>query len=365
MMTIIRNTLFFILLVATVTQAQVVINPIVTNSPFFNLDQLTNIQLTNASVAPIQGIVQIQMEDNVHNSIFQMQSYPITINQGQRIGGQEIEWENGLQLGNEAVSRLLATSGELMSGQYVYCYRFLNSLTGQVVGSYCQENSFQNFQRPKLIFPAKQASLTNRFPVLIWQPPVPGASRGALNYTLRLVELEEGQAAVDALNRNMPLLERHHLKTSSLPYPITAMPLKEGQQYAWQVTAYWNDVEMGQTEIWGFEVVQAEKLPTENTLPSYRLVSKQMAGNYYVFDQQILFAYENKAREKNLRYKIYPKGEKENDFVVLPTISLSSGINQIAIDITNKLNLKKDSPYILEITDKHGFVYFLAFKVKK
>ena len=141
--------------------------------------------------------------------------------------------------------------------------------------------------------------------------------------------------------------------------------MKRGHHYAWQVIAYWNDIEMGKTEVWEFEVDKSKSTASKSESPTYRMVKKQMAGTYYTFSDHLYFAYDNKANDANLSYTIYTKGEQSKSLKELPEIPLESGRNQLQIDIKKILNLIKGQSYILKITDRYGFEYFLAFKIVK
>ncbi|MEO1627761.1 MAG: hypothetical protein AAFV25_21615, partial [Bacteroidota bacterium] len=190
--------------------SQVVIRPVSMNSPVFNFDQLLQFQLVNSGATPVKGIVQIQVEDNHSNGILQINSLPINLPVGVSMDQQQVQWEGGIQLGENQFARWLAQSGGLPRGQYIYCYRFLETQSGRTLGNFCQENSSTHFRLPELVYPFHAAVLSNPFPVLSWRPPVP-LQGSSLRYNLKLVELLDGQSPLEAINSNLPLLEKYRL----------------------------------------------------------------------------------------------------------------------------------------------------------
>lgn len=349
-------------LFVTLGFSQVLINPTAGNQPFFNLDQLVKIQLINTSKEQIKGIVHISMEDHQSNTIFQMHSLPLELSANQTLYAQQIQWEQGLEFGNQAVARSLARSGKMNTGQYVYCYRFVELTNGRSLGTYCQENGWQNFQLPQLAFPANQTVIQTKHPLLNWHPPLPIIGSD-LNYSIQLVEVVADQTSTEAIYRNLPLLELHNQKQLFLNYPISAIPLQEDKKYAWQVTAYWGAVEMGKTDIWEFAIEQAEEVPEPEEEYSYRFVKRELGNASYIFSKDIHFAFDNRLYEKELTYKIYPAGKESALIKNIPTLSLVNGINQLVIPIHRKLKLKESVPYVLEIQTAKKAIYFLEFKV--
>ncbi|MEM9919270.1 MAG: hypothetical protein AAF990_14300 [Bacteroidota bacterium] len=342
--------------------AQVVIRPISPTTPFFNIDQLLKFQLINTTNQDFSGVVQIQIEDQYAKSILQIHSLPMELPAGASMNQQNIQWEGGVRLSENQFARWLAQSGGLPNGQYIYCYRFVDTQSGRNLGNYCIENASFDFRLPELIYPFDGEKLKTAFPVLSWRPPVP--LRGnALNYSLRLVELLEGQSPISAVNSNLPLFDKRRLRTLSMPYPVSAIPLEMDKQYVWQVTAYWRDIEIGKTDIWQFSLAE-EAIPQEAPplAESYRFVRRKLNGKAYLFSDKLHFAFDNRANEKVLAYRIYAKGNQQEELANLPAISLSPGLNQIDVPIDKKLNLKKERNYVLEIKDAYQTSHYLEFK---
>ncbi|MEO1517232.1 MAG: hypothetical protein AAFV95_19560 [Bacteroidota bacterium] len=346
---------------ATPSWSQVVIRPVSTNSPIFNFDQLLQFQLVNTGTSPVKGIVQIQVEDNYSNGILQINSLPISVAVGASMDQQQVQWEGGIKLGENQFARWLAQSGGLPRGQYIYCYRFLEAQSGRTLGNFCQENSSTYFRLPELVYPFHEATLQNRFPVLSWRPPVPLQGNN-LRYNLKLVELLRGQSPLEAIHTNIPLLEKYHLSTLSLPYPPTGIPLEKDQQYAWQVTAFWNEIEIGKTNIWTFSIEEEEIEKEEPQIESYRLVKQRQKGSPYVFTDALYFAYDNRAFESELTYSIHAKNASREAMTNLPSIALTPGMNEIKLDIDKHADMEAGQHYVLTIWDRYQVPYYLEFK---
>ena len=347
-----------------ISYSQVIIRPTALNSPFFKFEQLFQIQLMNTSPEAVRGVIQVRLEDNLSKNIFQINSLPITLAKGQNIQGNAINWEQGLDLSNQQLASTLNQYGRLVNGQYIYCYRFIDQSNGRTIGSFCQESAAINYQLPALIYPRNSQKITNPFPVLSWRAPIP-LFGNELNYALRLVSLEKGQSPLDAINSNLPLLEKYRLKHLILPYPPTGIPLKKDQQYVWQVTAFWGEVEVGKTEIWQFSLVEPA-VTLDKKIASYRLVKRQMGASFYVFsDREIFFGYDNYLADKKLKYTIYAKDDPKKIIADLPKVALASGLNQIILKLDPSLKLADKQAYILEIENSKGESFFLSFKYSK
>ena len=139
-----------------------------------------------------------------------------------------------------------------------------------------------------------------------------------LTYNLKLVALDKGQSPTDAIYRNLPLLEKYRVRGLSMPYPVTAMPLKEGQKYAWQVTAFWGNTEIGKTEIWAFSLEKPKPIAQINRQESYRLVKQELGSSFYIFSNEIYFAFQNQGYEATLNYSIYSKENPKKKVNNLP-----------------------------------------------
>jgi len=95
------------LAIVSTISGQIIIRPTALNNPFFKFEQLFQVQLMNTTQNTVNGVVQIRLEDNASNTIFQINSLPIVLHEGQNIQGNQLSWEQGLELSNQQIIYLL------------------------------------------------------------------------------------------------------------------------------------------------------------------------------------------------------------------------------------------------------------------
>lgn len=157
------------------------------------------------------------------------------------------------------VAGVLSATGRLPDGSYRLCAAFSSlSVFGAALPDIetCAAWTLSFPAPPRLIAPADQTVLTMRFPVLQWTPVV-GQGATGVGYQVRVVEVLEGQSAVQALAANPPLVEQVMMGVTALLYPVAAQPLEDGKRYAWRVQAVRNGqpfgLNSGLSEVFGFE----------------------------------------------------------------------------------------------------------------
>lgn len=108
-------------------------------------------------------------------------------------------------------------------------------------------------QAPILINPPDQSNLTMETPIFNWTPIV-GMQNYTIEYDFLLVEVFDSQTPLQAINSNRAYAQKALTSQISLAYTPEFLPMEEGQQYAWQVTARAQGQELpikndGQSEI--------------------------------------------------------------------------------------------------------------------
>ena len=134
--------------------------------------------------------------------------------------------------------RKMRFTGRLLEGYYTACLTVEN-LNGVILANnICSNFTILYPSAPQLIFPVNNDSLESNtnYPTFQWIPViVPPAYQ--IKYTLRIVEILQGQTQDQAINSNIPLYENSQILINSFTYPIEALPIEEGKKYAWQVQA--------------------------------------------------------------------------------------------------------------------------------
>ncbi len=127
-------------------------------------------------------------------------------------------------------------TGRIPEGHYTLCID-VEDVEGKVlVKNVCSDFTIVYPDPPHLVTPFDADSLESnvKYPVFQWTPVVVPADY-QLRYSLRIVEILNGQTPLKALDSNIPQYENDNIFTTTLIYPISALPLDTGKTYAWQV----------------------------------------------------------------------------------------------------------------------------------
>lgn len=127
-------------------------------------------------------------------------------------------------------------SGRLLEGVYTVCLTIENINGAVLASNVCSDFTILYPSAPQLIFPANNDSIESNinYPTFQWTPViVPPAYQ--IKYTIRIVEVLQGQTPSQAISANVPVYENNQLMTNVFVYPIDAFPLETGKKYAWQV----------------------------------------------------------------------------------------------------------------------------------
>lgn len=127
-------------------------------------------------------------------------------------------------------------SGRLLEGVYTACLTIENINGAVLASNVCSDFTILYPSAPQLIFPANNDSIESNinYPTFQWTPViVPPAYQ--IKYTIRIVEVLQGQTPSQAISANVPVYENNQLMTNVFVYPIDAFPLETGKKYAWQV----------------------------------------------------------------------------------------------------------------------------------
>lgn len=129
-------------------------------------------------------------------------------------------------------------TGRLLEGEYTVCINIEN-LTGAVLANnICADFTILYPSAPQLISPEDNANLEPMisYPTFQWIPVIV-PSGYEVKYTLRIVEVMEGQTPLQAITANYPVYENNQITNSTFTYPLDAPELESGKVYAWQIQA--------------------------------------------------------------------------------------------------------------------------------
>lgn len=231
--------------------------------------------------------VRIQTKQNYNPLNLSLQGIPFTVSSLDL--GTYFDYQN---LDVQGVSLISLEQNGLPPGQYQICTRIRNSdgvfITGEAPIGCSNFFTINAVEPPRLIAPfcGDDVTTLNNNVVFSWTTP-PGVSIPTISYTLKLIELVDGQDPNQAfLASTIPaFFEKTVRSQTSILYGPIDPPLEVGKRYAWQVIA--EDEEMntpflneGRSEVCWFRY-KPIRLPTgivnpiDNTntlsLPSFEI----------------------------------------------------------------------------------------------
>ncbi|HEY3372513.1 MAG TPA: SdrD B-like domain-containing protein [Prolixibacteraceae bacterium] len=99
-------------------------------------------------------------------------------------------------------------------------------------GQHIGDRNFGNRSVLTLLSPAEGETLQEGKSILFnWLPPVPVPG----SYQIKIVEITGDQSPEEAISMNTVLFEAAEILTTSFTYPVSAMKLRTGRKYAWQI----------------------------------------------------------------------------------------------------------------------------------
>lgn len=232
-------------------------------------------------------------------------------------------------------------------GEYSFCFRFIPS---DKMSNDDFEDCFDAIIQPlvpiSLQMPAEFDTICQKRPLLSWQPPMPYNS--SMRFRLVLTEKRDGETASESILKHAPLLLLDQISGVAVNYPASYPELKEGKTYCWQVAAYQLGLIISTSEVWEF-TVQCKESPIPESKDSYRDLKVLSAGNYYIANRFLKFAFTNNYNLSKLTYAIYDLSEGRKALKDLPEIKLISGVNRVDIDLTD-LELISGRQYLLRVS---------------
>jgi hypothetical protein len=156
--------------------------------------------------------------EETHGQVFHATTKPFRLTLGSKVYGyrsvtiDKTETASGYEM-------FVTRSGALPDGKY----RFRLILVPFGVGD---SNGFKvkPMGPPRLILPHNRDTLTDKYPLFVWTPPMPRPS-GPLAYDLKLVEVLPGQIPEEAIRSNRPWFEQKGITATQLRYPASARAL--------------------------------------------------------------------------------------------------------------------------------------------
>jgi outer membrane protein assembly factor BamB len=180
-----------------------------------------------------------------------------------------------------SVSRM----GQFPDGIYIitiYVYEEGGGLLG--TGGFTQD--VKNHSPPRLQYPIDNSDITEPLPMFTWFPAYPP---GTADYTIRIVEILEGQSPESAISANPAWFLANELFTEEIIYPVYADCFEDGHIYAWQVEGYYEGSSIGKSEIWTFSCVSPrESLDESSEIWSFETGDRVVSSPAIAMDGSII-----------------------------------------------------------------------------
>jgi len=194
-----------------------------------NFKYLWNVTLHNPTTQASSVSFRIEAREVKAGPVFTASTQPIALPPGERrLTTTDIKLVDvSCKKGYEA---FVASGKVLPEGDYTYVITLVPGMTQSVF--------FLRVRVPKpveLIWPANGALVDDTQPMFVWKPPEVSGPIVRYHYSLRVVEVTQGQNAATAIRRNRPVFEKSGVPTTAFRTPPPAK-LAASRTYAWRVT---------------------------------------------------------------------------------------------------------------------------------
>ncbi len=351
--------LIALLPVALLSKAQVTVSVQLPPGGMVQKDQLWNIVVVNNSGTIDDAIITLDIQDAVTGqTVLSAAGRNFMLGKGIKV--MSIKDVQPLQY-NYLAAEL--TGIYIPLGTYVACYRvFKNDAKGpQPLGDECVRININPLSPPLLNAPADKSVLETNYPQFTWLPPAPLDMFNSLNYDLLLAEVMQGQSPAEAILYNTPVYTDYNLKNVYLNFPSSFSKLKEGQQYAWQVTARNGLNYSAQTEVWSFTIKKADSVITNSASGAYVVLksSSEQGGISYISTGELLVKYYSFEKEHTAVIKLFTADRK---LVKEIRQKINYGDNFLRLKLDREF--KKGADYIIELPDRQNNIYSSRFSIQ-
>lgn len=342
----------FLLLNATYSAAQfnLIQKPV---NPFrFGLNNLWDINIVSS--ASVDVYLEVRISKNGIGPILTSSSSNFALAVGMNSLGSGNMTSKSLNYLNGDIRSWIESHQTLPPGRYNICYQVkcaTPNCGGTSIGpdnQQCFEFVLENPSPLLLNFPQDESVISITRPLLTWIPPSPVSNE--VTYTLRLVKKQEKQSSQDAIQRNIPLIERSGISGNTLSFPPDVEELVKGETYAWEVHAVLLNEKIAQSQVWEF------------TIGNDTVIKKQEHNNYIKIREvnpSSAIVVENVLR-LDYRELVEKKGRLDIEFLTLSgrlkgtnSTDVFYGENLLNIPIGD-LGLVPNTDYLVRIKNQTG-----------
>ena len=341
-------------------KAQVSLNIPAIAAPLMKPEMLWNLVIIDQQMEDISGRIKIVIKDNKQQVIYSALSTNIIISHG----AKNITYSSVLPITN-IYSAQNGQSSWLKVGNYNVCYSFIQqSHSGEFtsLSDDCIDFIVEPLSPPLLNYPDDKSQIADIRPNLSWLPPAPYNIFENLKYECKIVGLNEGQTASEAIRDNTPVFFINDINVNNTIIPGSYKALETGKNYVWQVAAYDGNYSI-KTEVWKFSVLKDSILEIIAKTPFVKMSQNKIefATMQQGYIKVVLPNYSNDLQAK---LSLIEEGYKSSKPIMTVDININSGVNYLTKEFTTKKKLDENKIYQLVWINSKNERWIVRFKPK-
>ncbi|MES2430940.1 MAG: hypothetical protein V4556_08385 [Bacteroidota bacterium] len=348
-------TFFCLLMAASISIAQVTLQPIVPSVGMVQKMQLWNLIILNNSSNHYVAKIEIVLRDR--NSQLEILNAVCTINIPSGATQTNASALEPIIYNYTQANTFNSQLNILPVGAYIACYSLIESKSENVLASECINFDTEPLSPPMLINPSDSSELDIQPSQFTWAPPTPTMMFNNLQYQTIITEVYQGQTATEAIQNNLPFYIEDNLPINLLNYPSSNINFEKNKWYAWQIIAKDGDNYAAKSEAWIFKIKNDSTASTIDNNP-YRLVQNDLTGTYIINDHLLRVKYFSYDKLRTDKINFY---DDKGNVITDKEQKILSGDNYFEFHLNQKF--KKDKKYKLVITDLNGKTNFLTFTI--
>lgn len=265
--------------------AQITIQFTSVNEYMFSSKEALNFIAVNSGKQTVSSVFKGTITGQNSTLVAEFTTEPALLQLGANVVSPNSIAIKDIQYHNSDIAEIEQKTGTYPSGDYRICIWAVCALpdcggigagAGATEQAECLQVHIENPTPLLLAYPENLSEIDQTRPLYSWIPPGPVASSASLNYSMTLVEMQQGQSRSDALALNRPIIQENGLTQQMLNHPLDLPALEEGKTYAWQVQAYVGQTFFAISEQWQFKVKKEEK----KSLPKQAVFPKENSDPY-------------------------------------------------------------------------------------
>ena len=349
--------------------AQLVLNPQLPATGMRSKLQLWNLSVINTTNDNLHVVLEMTMTDVSNNQrVLSGVTRSFQLSRGVKQLQPSDVMPVTYNTGSLSYNVDLSPQGLLPVGVFNVCYALITQNSGGkgLLAEACEMIEIEPLSPPQLVMPADSDRVDQMRPVFSWLPPSPPNQFSHLVYDLVLIEVQPGQTAADALERNIPLLKQHNITHTFFQYPVSSPELDSTKLYAWGVVAKNNLFPVASSEVWTFRL----RSRTPAFMPAadhFVALKSREDASFIVCNGLLRYEYENEINDSSVQVNIYDITGAEHQKIRLPNnrYSVRFGQNLMQLDLQKQSRFTDQHVYLLELVNARNERSYIKFEYRK